>query len=104
MTSPAQSQSNDTRKKGRPAANFEHLSERPKRRRTAALRATASTSELVHATKTSLYCEGKRAAGFLVGEIAGSSTQNAVEVRKALKNPKKRNSPLYERRGSGSTP
>lgn len=75
---------------GRPLTDFQKLSERTKKDRTAALRNDASSvgpasNVLASAAATALYVEGKRAAAELVLQATQFSPMRPVRMRKMIK-------------------
>lgn len=81
---PAES-SKESRKRGRPSAEFHVADERTKRRRTKELRLTRSTSELVHTARSSLRASGASAAATVLKDITTKSPQRAAKYQKAFK-------------------
>lgn len=72
--------------RGRPRKTFLDLSERSKRRQTEFLRKTTTNEELIWATKSSLFAEGKRASADLLSQVTKYSPRRAIKIRKIYKN------------------
>ncbi|KAL4097259.1 hypothetical protein QTP88_022062 [Uroleucon formosanum] len=74
---------------GRPRKLFKDLSERSKRRYVENVKATTSSEELIYATKSVLYTEGKRAAADLLNQSTSTSPGRALKIKKTYLNAQK---------------
>lgn len=70
--------------RGRPRKTFFDLCERSERRQTEFLRKTTTNEELIWATKSNLYAEGKRTSANLL-QVTEYSPRRAIKIRKINK-------------------
>jgi len=93
-SSPLEEVSISTGSRGRPPKDFEQLSDRSKRLRTEELRSSVSPTELYHAASSSLFAEGKRAAGSLVAEATRYSPKRPVKLRRIIRQAQNTKTPI----------